>query len=55
MPYPDDELPDTAAPSPFTAQSVYPVQPGATNPELAREYLATHRGDMAARAPEMVV
>ena len=54
MPYPeDDALPDTAGPSPFTAQSVYPAQPGATNPELAREYLATHRGDMAARAPEI--
>jgi len=49
MPTPDDD----GVPSPFTAQSIYPVEPGATNPELAKEFLARHRADMEARQPDI--
>lgn len=50
--YTDTPLPDAAAgPSPFTAQSVYPADTGATNPALAKEFLERHRAEMAGRAP----
>lgn len=41
------------APSPFTAQSVYPADMGATNPALAKEFLDAHRASMAQRTPEI--
>jgi len=52
--YPDDDLSEAAAaPSPFTAQSVYPADSGATNPALAKEFLDRHRADMTQRVPEI--
>lgn len=45
--------PGVGAPSPFGVQSVFPPDMGATNPELAKEFLAIHRGQMAQREPEI--
>lgn len=48
--------PDEAAagpPSPFSAQSVYPADTGATNPALAKEFLEQHRQQMQQRQPDI--
>lgn len=47
----DDDL--QGGPSPFTAQSVYPADTGATNPELAAMFLREHRGAMQQRQPQI--
>jgi hypothetical protein len=49
---PEDQQ-QAQAPSPFAAQSVYPPDTGATNPELAKQFLEEHRQQMAARTPEI--
>lgn len=47
-----DDLAD-GQPSPFAVGSVYPPSQGATNPQLAAEFLQQHRQAMAQRQPDI--